>query len=68
MCLAASVWANVSRIVYACAKEKISGDYYGHVSLVVDRDVAIRLDHVPEMEADAVSLVKAWEASVVEKA
>ncbi len=61
MCLAASVWANVSRIVYACAKEKVSDDYYGRVSLVVDPDVAIRLDHVSEMESDVVSLVEKWE-------
>jgi tRNA(Arg) A34 adenosine deaminase TadA len=61
MCLAAAVWASVSRIVYACAKEKVSGDYYGHVSLVVDPDVAISLVHAREMEADVVSIMKTWE-------
>lgn len=29
MCFGASMWASISKIVFACSKEKVSEEYYG---------------------------------------
>jgi guanine deaminase len=65
MCFSAACWAGVSRVVYACRKEKVSQDYY--LGSTVASDVnsknrkKIELVHVPELEEESLKAVREWE-------
>ncbi|KKR05277.1 MAG: hypothetical protein UT32_C0021G0005 [Parcubacteria group bacterium GW2011_GWC2_39_14] len=65
MCLGASVWSNISRIVFACAKDRVVDDYYGghydpaQINLELSRP--IEMVHMKEFEEESLSVVREWE-------
>ena len=65
MCLGACAYSGISRIVYACAKEKVSDEYYaGHYTLQsinADLSLPIELVHMEELEDESLEIVKEWE-------
>ena len=67
MCLGAAIWSSVSKIVYACPKEKVSPDYYGgnykyaEINKTLNRP--IKIIHFIELEAESLMLVREWEKS-----
>ncbi len=68
MCFSASMWAGISRIVFACAKDKVSAEYYGghyHIS-EINKEILrpILLIQIPELEEKSLALVKDWEKSL----
>ncbi|MBL8640172.1 MAG: nucleoside deaminase [Alphaproteobacteria bacterium] len=65
MCFAASAWASIGRIVYACPKEAVSLAYYGGsydtARINVTLLLPIELVHFPELEVQSMDVVRAWE-------
>ena len=65
MCFSACYWAGVSKIIYACAKDKVSKQHYEglHDLVVIDRknNRHIEIVHVPELEEEALKVVNDWE-------
>lgn len=65
MCTSTAYWGGIRRIVYAIPKSKVSGDYYEtHAStdsLLNGFNKKIELIHMPELEAEALVIVRAWE-------
>ncbi len=68
MCLGASMWARVSRIVFACGKPSVSSEYYGgdYTSLEINKVFAqpIEIVHFKELENSALEIVHEWESSL----
>lgn len=68
MCLGAAMWSSVSRIVFACAKQKVDDAYYGgrydqsEINATFSRPIEIV--HVAELEEESVSVVREWEKSL----
>lgn len=69
MCLGASAYSGISKIVYACAKEKVSDEYYvGHYNLQsinVELSNPIELVHISELEDESLEVVREWEESFI---
>jgi len=65
MCLSASMWASVSKVVYACSKDKVAPEYYGgnYTSNALNKEFLkpLELVHLPELEEESLKLVKDWE-------
>jgi len=65
MCFGASMWSGISRIVFACAKDKVSPEYYGgHYKVSeINNDLIrpIKLEQLPELEEESSALVREWE-------
>jgi guanine deaminase len=65
MCLGAAMWGSISRIVFACSKEKVSSEYYGgsYVSSDINSQFnkPIELKHLPELEEESLEVVRGWE-------
>ncbi len=65
MCFGASMWSSVSKIVFACARNKVSEDYYGgHYNFqIINHDFVRPLEivHLIELEEESLSVVKEWE-------
>jgi guanine deaminase len=65
MCFGAAMWAGISRIVFACAKEKVSPEYYGGHYNTSDINQSllrpIEIVQIPELEAESLAVVSAWE-------
>lgn len=65
MCLGASVWSNVSKIIFACSKEKVSDEYYGGNykpdKLSTEFLRPIEMIHIKELEEESLSIVREWE-------
>ncbi|MBI2577849.1 MAG: nucleoside deaminase [Candidatus Wildermuthbacteria bacterium] len=68
MCLGAAMWSSVSKIVFACAKAKVSPNYYGgHYSLTqINKDFIrpIEVIHLPELEEESLVIVRDWEKTL----
>lgn len=68
MCLGASMWSAISRIVFACSKDKVSTEYYGghYKPDVISSELnhPIELVHIPELEEESLRLVQEWEKSL----
>jgi tRNA(Arg) A34 adenosine deaminase TadA len=67
MCHSASMWSGISKIVYACGKDKVSKEYYGGVykteALNTTFNKPIEIVQVSELEENSLTLVKSWESS-----
>jgi tRNA(Arg) A34 adenosine deaminase TadA len=67
MCLSASAWSSISKIVFASSKTKVSSDYYGgnYQNSEINESLIrpIELVHLPELEEEALALVHEWEKS-----
>lgn len=65
MCTGVAYWSGLRRIVYAIPKSKVSGNYYEtHTStqeLIDSFNDQIERIHIPELEDEALIIVKAWE-------
>ena len=68
MCLGASMWSSVSKIVFACPKEKVSADYYGGSyqpsSINSGLTRPIKLVHFAELEDESLAIIREWEKSL----
>lgn len=68
MCLGASMWANVSKIVYACSKSKVSSLYYGGNYQSADLNNTflkkIEIVHFAELESESLKIVSEWEKTL----
>jgi len=68
MCFGASMWSGISRIVFACSKEKVSPEYYGgHYKVIeINKDLLkpLKIEQISELEEESLALVKKWEASL----
>lgn len=68
MCFAASMWSSISKIVFACSKEKVSNDYYGGSYQIshINKEFAnpIELVHLSELEEESLLVVREWENSL----
>jgi len=65
MCFGASMWSGISRIVFACAKDKVSPEYYGgHYTVSeINKELIrpIKIEQISELEVESLALVKKWE-------
>lgn len=65
MCFSASYWAGVSRIVYACSKDKVSKQHYEGLhnleELNQKNNRPIELVHLSELEGEALAIIENWE-------
>jgi len=65
MCTGVAYWAGIRRIVYAIAKNKVSGDYYETheetQTLYGSFNEKIEFVHVEKLESEALKVVKEWE-------
>ncbi|MCX6744121.1 MAG: nucleoside deaminase [Candidatus Parcubacteria bacterium] len=68
MCLGASMWSAIPKIVFACPKEKVSADYYGgdYQSSAINSELThpIELVHLAELEDKSLAIVREWEKSL----
>jgi len=67
MCLGASMWSAIPKIIFACAKEKVSADYYGgdYQPSTINSELTrpIELVHLTELENESLAIVREWEKS-----
>lgn len=68
MCTGVAYWSGLRRIVYAIPKAKVSGDYYETNVPTKDlidgfNDQIVRV-HIPELEEEALKIIKAWEKNI----
>lgn len=65
MCFSASTWASISKIVYACERNKVSKKHYkgNHNLTSINKDLyhLIDLVHFKELESEALEVIKNWE-------
>ena len=68
MCLGASMWSAIPKIVFACSKEKVSVKYYGgHYELSsINSELThpIELVHFAELENESLAIIHEWEKSL----
>jgi len=68
MCLGASMWSAIPKIVFACPKEKVSADYYGghYQPSAINSGLTrpIELVHFAELEEESLTIVREWEKSL----
>ena len=68
MCLGASMWSAISKIVFACPKEKVSAEYYGghYAPSAINAELTrpLELDHLAELEDESLAIVREWEKSL----
>ncbi|MCR4280221.1 MAG: nucleoside deaminase [Candidatus Komeilibacteria bacterium] len=68
MCYAASFWASIPKIVYACSRQRVSiihyeGDHHLNEINQASRH-PIELVHIKEMEESALKVIEDWESSL----
>ncbi len=67
MCHSAAMWSGVSKIVYACSKNKVSSDYYGGTykteTLNDSLNKPIEIVKMVELEDISLEVVRSWEAT-----
>lgn len=65
MCHGASMWSGISKIVFACSKEKVSDEYYGghYQTSTINSELIcpIELLHFSELEKESLTIVHEWE-------
>ncbi|MDD2917042.1 MAG: nucleoside deaminase [Candidatus Gracilibacteria bacterium] len=65
MCLSASMWSSIPKIIFACSKQHVSHEYYGgqYQSTEINSLFSHPLDiiHFRELEESSLSVVKNWE-------
>lgn len=69
MCFGASMWSSISKIVFACAKDKVSENYYGgHYNCQIINQEFVRpleIIHLTELEEESLNVVNKWEKTLV---
>jgi guanine deaminase len=65
MCFTSSFWAYIPRIVYACSRDKVSGDYYEGAHDIFELNKLSRrkidLIHFEALENEALDVIREWE-------
>lgn len=68
MCLGASMWSAIPKIVFACPKEKVSAEYYGghYQPSAINAELTrpIELVHFATLEDVSMAIVCEWEKSL----
>lgn len=68
MCLGASMWSTIPKIVFACPKDKVSNEYYGghYEPSAINTELShpIELVHFAEIEDESLAIVREWEKSL----
>ncbi len=68
MCFGAAMWSGVSKIVFACSKDKVLAEYYGgHYHVVeINKELLrpIEILQIPELEDVSLEIVRNWEKSL----
>lgn len=68
MCLGASMWSAIPKIVFACPKEKVSAEYYGghYKPSTINAELThpIEIVHFAELEDESLAIVSGWEKSL----
>jgi guanine deaminase len=68
MCMAAAMWSSIPKIVFACAKDKVSADYYGGSYQIVEINKTLtrpmKLVHLSELEQESLTVVHRWESTI----
>src|SRR3989338_8562711 len=68
MCLGASMWSAIQKIIFACPKEKVSVDYYGghYRPSAINSELThpIEIVHLAELEEESLIVVRGWEKSL----
>jgi tRNA(Arg) A34 adenosine deaminase TadA len=71
MCAGAAYWSGIRRVVYAVPKSKVSGDYYethrDTSSLIASFNESIEMIRVPELEEEALDIIREWERKYLGK-
>ncbi len=65
MCLTASFWAYIPKIVFACSRNKVSANYYEGNNNIFELNKTnrrqIELVHFKELENEALKVITEWE-------
>jgi tRNA(Arg) A34 adenosine deaminase TadA len=65
MCLMASFWAHIPKIVFACSRKVVSSEYYEGKHDIFELNKMskrkIELVHFKELESEAKSVIQDWE-------
>jgi tRNA(Arg) A34 adenosine deaminase TadA len=65
MCFSASYWAGISKIVYACSKNKVSKQHYEGLhdlhTINSNNNRTIKLAQITELEDRALAIIENWE-------
>lgn len=68
MCLGASMWSAIPKIVFALPKEKVSVEYYGgqYTPAAINAELTrpLELVHFAELEDESLAIVREWEKSL----
>ncbi len=68
MCLGASMWGAIPKIVFACPKDKVSAEYYGghYKPSAVNAELTrpIELVHFAQLEEESLAIVREWEKTL----
>jgi guanine deaminase len=68
MCLGAIAWSSISKVIFACSKEKVSPDYYSgnYKSAEINKTLIqpIELVNIPEFEKKSLEVITNWEKSI----
>lgn len=68
MCTGVAYWSGIRRIVYAIPKSKVSGSYYetpeDTSKLISKFNENIEMVHLPELEEEALKVVREWESRI----
>lgn len=66
MCTGVAYWSGIRRVVYAIPKSQVSGSYYetpeDTTPLFNTFNDKIEFVHVPELQEEALSVIRRWEA------
>jgi hypothetical protein len=62
------MWSGISRIIFACGKDKVSKEYYGGDYNIFDINTGlisqIKIEQMKEFEEMSLAVVKKWETSL----
>lgn len=68
MCHSASMWSGIQKIVFACAKTKVSSEYYGGIYktevLNATFNNPLEIVQLSDLEDESLEVVTKWEVSV----
>jgi len=68
MCYAASFWASIKKVVYACSRERVSKQHYegGHDLKFINNNSRHQLEliQIKELEEQAWQIIRDWEKSL----
>jgi len=68
MCLGAAMWGSISKVFYACAKNRVSDEYYGghYGTQEINSTFTKPLEfiHCKDFEQESLEIVKQWEATL----